>query len=478
MKPIALIFTFSLCLMSAYAQAKDTLHRDATHLIDVWLEGQKDYESMPSISGAIVKDQSVLWSGAFGESNKENAQQSSVNTLGSVCSISKVFTATAVMKLVDERKLRLDDKISQLLPELTYTQAFSEGGEVTVRSLLNHSSGLPRDTEHAYWSPPSHHFPSEQELYASLSKSATSHPVGGSNGYSNVGYALLGQIIEKVTGKTYKQYLESELFAPLNMEDSVVELPKDQIGKNHAVGYTAKYRNGKRNPASSYQTRAMQSAAGVSTTVMDLSKFAKWQFRLAASDKKELLTRASLLNMYESHSRNKRRGNRGLGYQVNTDESGDRWVSHGGICPGFVSFMKMNVTKKMAYFIMVNANKVRAADYINGLIEIVRRADSIGGEPNSSNEVDLHEYTGFYDLTPWNSEYYVAKWGGDLMLLYFPAESLKYTLYRYKHVARDVFKLIQNGEVSETEITFIRNEKGDVVSVKSDGNNNRKIRSH
>ena len=477
MKLKVAIFFFLSNLLNTAAMAEENVYEDVSNLIDAWLEGQKDFEDIPSIVGMVVKDQQILWSGAFGESNQATAQAMTVNTLTSVCSVSKVFTATATMKLVDDGQLELDAPISKLLPRLSLKQVFPEGGEITVRSLLTHSSGVPRDTNHNYWGAPDHHFPTESELYEFLSESQTIHAVDSSVAYSNVGYALLGQVIEHASGKTYKDYVEEELFEPIGMKDSVVELPKSLIGSEHAVGYTARNRDGTRKQANMYQAHSMQSAVGISTTVMDLARFAMWQFRVAGANDSEVLDASSLLSMYDTQAENSRGADRGLGYQVSVDSDGNRWVEHGGICPGYVSYLKMDVSNKIAYAIMINANQVRALAYVNGLIEIINRAESDGLLANTPARPDLTEYTGFYDVNPWNSEYYVGQWGQDLMLLYFPAESLQYALYQYRRLEGDVFQLVEDGRVTDSQIEFIRDQSGEVVSVKDGGQYHGRIRT-
>jgi len=471
MKTYSLILSTFLCLNAAvvYSQENKTKYEDVSKLIDVWLEAQKDYEDIPFISGVVVKDQEILWSGAFGNSNYEDPVTSNENTISSICSTSKIFTATAIMKLVDEGKVNLDDKVKDILPKFAVNQKFPEGGSVTIRSLLSHTSGLPRDS-HPYWSGPEHYFPSEEELYDVLSTLETVHAVDEEITYSNIGSALQGLIVEKVTGKSYKDYVESTIFQPLEMSNSFVEMQSTLYGNRHVMGYSATNRNGKRNIANFYQTKAMQPAAGISTTALDLAKFAKWQFRLVDATKVELMKPSTLKSMYKIQGITKKdKYNRGFGYEVTTDKKGNDWAMHGGVCPGYVSYFKMDVTNKMGYAILANANRVNTPSYVRGLVDILNSADSI--KQNVEQELELSPYIGFYNLNPWNSEYYVASWGSDLMLLYLPAKSLKYAMYRYQHVEDDTFQLIENGKVVDKEyIKFFRDEHGNVVKIKNGGN--------
>jgi len=476
-----------LCLNSAATHSKTIPaqlgqkhnYEDATKLINVWLSAQKDYENIPSIMGVVVKDQKVLWRGAFGKANVEADVPISSNSLTSVCSTSKVFTATAIMKLVDDGKINLDDKVKDILPKYAVLQKFPSAGVVTVRSLLSHASGLPRDTDHAYWSGPAHNFPTETELFNSLSKLTTLRTVGSDIGYSNIGYALLGLIVEKASGMTYKDYLESNLFTPLKMSNSVVEMQSSTYGKQHAIGYTAPNRQRQRSRANFYQTKALQGASGISTSVDDMAKFFKWQFRLLGTSQTELMKASTLKSMYDTQASTTRNEyDRGFGYEVSTDKQGNRWIMHGGTCPGYVNYIKLDVTNKIGYAILVNANRVNTPLYVKGLIEILKRSQSANGTETLNENLgpELAQYTGFYDLKPWNSEYYVASWGEDLMLMYLPATSLKYALYQYRHVSADTFNLVVDGEMTDEKIEFIRDDHGRVIKVKNGGNYHSKIK--
>ena len=298
MKISSLIIILFICINSPAAYSKENnKYKDASKLINVWFEAQKDFQNLPSITGLIVKDQEIMWSGTFGNANLEGPVPSTLDTMTSICSTSKVFTATAIMKLVDEGEINLDDKIADILHNYSVIQKFPKSEAITVRSLLAHSSGMPRDS-HPYWTGPEHYFPTEDELLEVLSTLETTHPVGADISYGNINYSLLGLIIEKITGASYKKFIESSLFEPLNMSNSVVEMQSSLYGKKHAIGYTAINRDGNRKVANFYQTQAMQSAAGISISANDLAKFIKWQFRLADGTGSEILSPSTLNSMY------------------------------------------------------------------------------------------------------------------------------------------------------------------------------------
>lgn len=472
----SLVLFMLLSLSSRVVLSQDRIdkYQDVSNLIDVWIEYEKDYKNIPFISGVVVDDQEILWSGAFGHTDVEDSILGNENTMTSVCSISKVFTATLIMKLVDQGKINLDDKVKDLLPRYSVIQKFPESSEVTISSLLSHTSGLPRDTNHGYWSAPEQHpFPSKNELFESLASQETIYPVGTTISYSNIGYALLGQVIEEVTGKSYKSYVESNLFQPLNMSNSLVEMQPSLYGNKHAIGYSAPSRYGKRERAIFYQAKAMQPAMGISTTALDLAKFAQWQFRLADSSNSEIMRASTLKSMYQTTKTKEGKSNRGFGYVINSTSDGREWAMHGGICPGYTSFFRMDLKNKKAYAFLVSSNKGDAMKYINSLSRLFDKADNMEfTRHEEKSALNLSDYTGFWSVSPWNSDYYIGKWGSGLVALHFPVESLKYSLRVLRHVEGDVFQVIENGELIDEEVIYYRNNQGKVVKVKSLDNYN------
>ena len=440
---------------------------ETAHLLDVWLSYQKDAHNIPALMASIVKDNKVFWSKGVGSANLSTDIKASADTLTNICSNSKVVTAAAIMTLTEQGKIELDGDVRQILPEYTFTHKFNDKGPVTVRSLLAHTSGLPRDTDHGYWSAPNFHFPNKQELRQSLSKISTTTPVGNNVAYSNVGYALLGAIIEKLSGLTYKEYVEQKIFAPLNMQNSVVEMNKATHGSIHAMGYSAEDRFKTRTPVGFFTTKAMQSAAGISTTVRDWSKFAIWQLQEQSAPAK-LMSSKLKWQMTTPQTKVQNGWSRGLGYELQTDAQGQTWAMHGGMCPGYNSYIKLNIDKKLGFAVFTNANRVRTAAYVKGLSNILHLSEQ--GSKAAKSNLTLRDYQGFYDPFPWNSQYYIAPWQGGLVAMYLPSESLDYALEVYQPKAKDVFARVVGNKLTSEELRFARDNSGKVTHVISGGN--------
>ena len=176
MKKIYFTLFLSLLISNSYSQENKKDYTEAFKLMEVWLEAQKDFEQLPAITAIIVEDQEVLWTGAFGLSNVENNVKADTSTICSICSISKLFTSVAIMKLYDEGKLRLDDCVSDLLPNYNLEQKYPESGPITIRTLLTHSSGLPREAGYPYWTGPDFPFPSKEQIDLKLGEQETLYP--------------------------------------------------------------------------------------------------------------------------------------------------------------------------------------------------------------------------------------------------------------------------------------------------------------
>ena len=122
MKYMTMPLCFLFCLSAGYTQANLKNYDEAFQLIEVWLEAQKDYENLPGMVAMVIDDQDLLWTKAFGKSDLEQDINMYTNTSCSICSITKSFTAVAIMKLVDEGKLSLDDKVKDLLGIWVYSR--------------------------------------------------------------------------------------------------------------------------------------------------------------------------------------------------------------------------------------------------------------------------------------------------------------------------------------------------------------------
>ena len=456
------------------AQNEKKNYEEAFKLINIWLEAQKDYEQLPGISVAVVKDQETLWTGAYGKSNIESDINTSVTTRCSICSISKLFTSVAIMRLYDEGKLRLDDELADLLPSFKLKQQYKDSGPITVRSLLTHSSGLPRQSDVPYWTGPEFAFPTISEMQSALENQETLYPASSNFQYSNLAMSLLGQVVSELSGMSFEDYVTKHILNPLELNATKPDMPKDLYGKELALGYSALNRNLQRQKVALYEPNGITPAAGFSSNVLDLAKFASWQFRLRASKESEILKPATLRNMHNVHWTNPDFSTTwGLGFSVYKGSDGSKWVGHGGSCPGYRSSLSINLKSKMAYAVMINASGTNPGKYARQIHQVLSKTEKI--ETKDDSKVNLDDYVGFYNEQPWGSEGYVGTWNGKLVSISLPTNDLVQSMTFFKHIEGDTFKRVKsNGELAEQTV-FERDKYGKVFRAKTHQNYSEKL---
>lgn len=475
----ALILSLSFTLAISQEAAKE--YADGFKLIEVWLDAQKDYDNLPGLTAAVIQDQEVLWTGAVGMANVGGNVKAEPATICSICSISKLFTSVAIMKLYDQGKLRLDDTVGDLLPAYKVRQKYPESGPVTIRSLLTHSSGLPREAAFPYWTGPDFPFPSKAQINSKLGEQETLYPASTYFQYSNLGLTLLGEIVEEISGVPYTTYVQKNILEPLGLADTRTELPESLYGTSLAIGYGAITRQGNREKVNFFQANGIQPAAGFSSNVTDLGKFASWQFRLRDTTTTEILKPATLKYMQSVHWTDPDwKTTWGLGFVVYKGPDGTSWAGHGGSCPGYRSTLQLDLKNKRAYSVMINAGGTNPVHYVNGIYEILKKVKKPSDEEMSSEAetvASLQQYVGYYSSQPWWSEEYVGILNGKLVTLSLPAEKPADAMTFYKHIEGDTFRRVRDdGELGET-LVFERDGNGNVQRYISHGNYTVKIKS-
>ena len=449
---------------------------EAFRLIDVWLEAQRDYDQLPGISVGIVSDQELIWSKGYGMADTEREVSAEPGTIYSICSISKLFTSVAIMQLRDAGKLRLDDSAADVLPWFNVKQQYEDSGPITIRSLLTHSSGLPRESDYPYWTAPDFPFPTREEVKRKLGEQQTLYPAATFFQYSNLGLTLLGEIVSHASGVPYEEYIEARILEPLRLADTRTHLPEALWRGKLATGYSAIRRDGTRKSLALFQARGVAAAAGYSSTVEDLARFASWQFRLRENGGEEILKASTLREMHRVHWMDPDwKTAWGLGFKV-SELDGRTIVGHGGSCPGYRSALTLDLKKKRAYIVMINAQGLNPRKYSQGMRATLEKAEKDAGKKNADNGVDLEPYTGLYDLQPWWGEAAVVPWQGKLAIVSLPSENPAENLTLLKHVEGDTFRRLRDDESLGEKVLFERDDSANVIRMWRHSNYETKIK--
>jgi CubicO group peptidase (beta-lactamase class C family) len=466
---------------------------EALELVRVWLEAERAYDRIPGMSAALVHDQELLWSGGYGHAHPQRRAPATPETLYSICSISKLFTSIALMQLRDRGLLELSDPVAEHLPWFTIEQAFPAAPSVTVEGLLTHSSGLPRESAHPYWSAPDFPFPTREEVIAGLSGQQTLYPAWRYFQYSNLGLTLAGELVRELSGVPYDEYVRRNVLEPLGLGDTYPEMPAGERGRRLATGHSALDRDGTRHETPFFQARGIAPAAGYASTVEDLARFASWQFRLEG-DVIEVLRAHTLREMRRVHYVDPEWDTFwGLGFAISRDD--DRtFVGHGGSCPGYRSQLLMNDDDEIAAVFMANASGVDTGKYVRGMYDLVAPAiraateqdedddervagdEGSGAAPEPGTPVDLDDYTGTYSNQPWGGETAVVRWQGGLAMLGLPTDSPRQGLRKLRHIEANTFRRVRSDDELGEAIIFERDASGRVTGYRQHGNLSSRVR--
>jgi CubicO group peptidase (beta-lactamase class C family) len=446
--------------------------REASALLDRWLDAQRAYQQIPSLAGAVVHDQTVIWQGASGWADRDRRIAATPATLYSICSISKLFTSIAVMQERDAGRLRLDDPVSRHLPWFGLKRQEGEG-EVVIEGLLTHASGLPRESDHAYWTG-DFAFPTRDEIVARIKSQEPLYAPERRFQYSNLGITLAGEIVSATSGLGYDDYARTRILEPLGLRSTTTDMPAEERGKRLAAGYAALDREGQRRRLPLFSVRGIAPAAGYASTATDLARFASWQFRLLEKGGSELLRATTLREMYRIHwAEPDLETLWGLGFVVWRSD-GKMFVGHDGSCPGYRTALLLMPQEKIATVLMANANGVSADRWAQHLYDLVSPGllEAVK-DPGKGKAADpaLQAYAGAYSQQPWGGEVAFLPWEDGLMMADFPSQSPAKDLAKFKRVGPQAFRRVHKDDTPGETIVFELGPDGRATLFKQHQNN-------
>ena len=205
----------------------------AIAVLDAWVTATVASREQPGLSLAIVYDQDLIWAKGYGFADLAKKVPATPSTVYRIASISKLFTTTAILQLRDAGKLQLDDPVVKYLPWFRIKNAHPDGPTITIRHLLTHTSGLPREAAGVNWSDLT--MPKREEMIRRVGEQETVFPAETEWKYSNLGLTLAGEIVASVSGEPWAQYVESRILRPLGMK-TTTPIPTSNL-HHLAVGY-------------------------------------------------------------------------------------------------------------------------------------------------------------------------------------------------------------------------------------------------
>ncbi len=376
--------------MSEPPTVQEAAARQALSYYDSWLAFQQPYLRVPGVQAAVLLGDQIVLSTAHGLADVERAVPLTTRHLFRIASHSKTFTATAVLQLAEQGRLRLDDTAGSWLPELT--DGGSPLADVTLRELLSHASGMFRDSRDGdfwqLWRP----FPDRDGLREILlSADVAVVPRHERFKYSNIGYALLGLVIEAASGQPYANQLRQSVLEPLGLRDTTPDLDPARAD-DYATGHSSLAYADRRVPIEQVDTAAMAAATGFAATASDLVTYFSAHF--LGDDR--LLTDASKRQMQQGLWAAGAEGRRyGLGMGVQT--IGDRPViGHGGGFPGHITGTVADPQARLAVSVLTNAVDGPAEPLAHAAVRLVDLACGDRARPAEAadSETTLQRFTG------------------------------------------------------------------------------------
>lgn len=324
--------------------------------IDDFVKAEMQKQRIPGLSLAVVKDGKIVKAEGYGLANVELNVPATAETVYKIGSVSKQFIAAGILLLVQENKINLDDKISKFLEGTPETWK-----EITVRQLLTHTSGLVREAPGFD--------PFKTQTDADVIKTAYPLPLGFAPGersvYSNIGYFTLAEIVRKVSGKPWEDYLSERLFTPLSM-NSTRTTSLTEIVQNRADGYV--WTADKLQNAS--VLFALRPSGAFLSSVLDLAKWdaALYTDKILNQSLRDQMWLPVKLNNGTTHPY-------GFGWYLDA-VSGHKLARHGGTLPGFRAEFARFSGDKLSIIVLANGDNANlgpialsiADRYIPGLI--------------------------------------------------------------------------------------------------------------
>lgn len=383
-KCISAILTVSMLIscLTGCEKINSTNEKTLSHKIDEYVRSFNKSVTDYQISGTIIisKDNNIVFKNSYGKADYEKDVPFNDNTVFRIASITKLFTAVAIMQLYEGGQLSLTDPISKYIPGQI------RGEDITIHSLLTHTSGIERES-----GVDANSYNTKADIINSIIKKPLRFEPGTDIEYSNAGYNLLAAVIEKVSGQSYSDYIKENIFIPANMKSSGCDLAVDSI-PNLAAGYN--YKNGIYNKESEVNLSFAFGAGEIFSSALDMINFDK------ALHSGRILSKQSTEKMFQDNANMIKYGDI-FGYGSNTNDlNGHKWYGKSGNLLTFSSYYVRFPKENIAIIILLNT-WFPINDQLKEIISAIALGESyklpLPKEEITLEEALLKKYEGNYE---------------------------------------------------------------------------------
>jgi CubicO group peptidase (beta-lactamase class C family) len=346
-----------------------------TPQVDAIFEKYFQGRQVPGMVYGLVIDQDLVHVRSWGIRDTASKAPVNADTAFRIASMTKSFTALAILKLRDAGKLSLDDKVSRWVPEIaSLAYPTKDTAPITVRQLLTHGAGFPEDNP---WGDRQLAIP-DAEMSKWVDRGIPfSTPPDTSYEYSNYGFALLGRIVAKASGQSYEQYLDKEILKPLGLSSASLE-PARVPASVRANGYGR--RDGELFEIPSLAHGSFGAMGGLVINAKDMGRYVA--YHLSAEPARDdadngPVRRSSLREMQRQWRTSSQTSGYGYGLSVSRNSRFSRIVAHGGGLPGFGSYMMWLPEYSVGMFAMANLTYAGPAAPMREALEMMAVAGAL-----------------------------------------------------------------------------------------------------
>jgi len=441
------------------------------------------HHHLPSMAVALIDDQDIIWQEAFGLANIEEEISATTDTVYKFWSVSKVFTAIETMRLVEEGMIDLDAPVTDYLSDFSIQSRFPESEPITVRHILAHHAGLPRNECHSVgWYDGNDVL---DEKVASLSNCYLAFPVGYRYKYSNIGPDTLGAIIQNTRNKPFPYYMEENLLTVIGMKNSAFLTADIPSQKEVALGY--EYYEGKYYPYEQGDITSLPSS-NLYATLEDMSEFAKFIFRGGEANGEQIINPETLELMFEDQYSSLRDPQpMGLGWKTARIFGDELLVWHdGGPTEGIGSLVALLPERKLGVVLFANEISFEGSTSVFLAVEILELMletkyglippENETPEPVNVDQTLLEDYEGKYIAFGQIMDVFLGKNGlkGSIQGMKFDLIPVSQTEFRLSHwlLNLGLENLLQLPmDLRELKIEFLEgDETGEEVMIVNFGN--------
>lgn len=357
----ALAFTLCVLCPSRSSSAQSTPDPSLREL-DGYLRAELTRLRVPGAAVAVVRDGWPVYTFVFGRAD-ESGRAVTLDTPFMIGSISKSMTALGAMELVGAGRLDLDAPVARYLPWFHPT-GHAGWRQVTVRNLLNQDSGIPSSAGRSDWANPDTSAGALERHTRGLARVRLANPPGTTFEYANANYALVGQVIQAVTGTSYEQYIQEHLFSPLGMTRSFAFR---RTAEQHGLALGHRFWFGL--PVAARLTafvRSTISAGYLMASVTDMVRYLGMQVQEGRYPGGALASPGAIEETHRPVSKMTDQWSYAMGWVAGT-LAGDTVLWHNGLVPGFYAFMAIIPGRREGVVVLTNAANILDMPRLNGM---------------------------------------------------------------------------------------------------------------